>query len=160
MVTAEDEVDVCMGHADTVNQVEDGVGSITFHVTSAKKMLASVARMEDAGNEVRFKKGGGYIKNDRTGVIMPLRRERNLYMLDVWFVTGEDRKVAGSIVVDSGASEHVMPKDILSDVKMFGRSPGVRFRAANGQGMEYLGRKDLKFIPRGIACEAGFGRQA
>ena len=154
------EVDVCMVEGVVGNQEETGVASIVFHVTSAKKMLASVAKMEDDGNEVRFKKGGAYIKNDRTGVIMPLRRERNLYMLDVWFITEGRNRVAGSIVVDSGASEHVMPTCMLEDVKMQCRSPGVRFRAANGQELDYHGRKELKFIPRGVGGKAGFGGQA
>ena len=154
------EENVYMVDGEVCNQEETGVASIVFHVTSAKKMLASVAKMEDAGNEVRFKKGGGYIKNDRTGVVMPLRRERNLYMLDVWFVTEGKNRVAGSIVVDSGASEHVMPACMLEDVKMQCRSPGVRFRAANGQELDYHGRKELKFIPRGVGGKAGFGGQA
>ena len=81
-------------------------------------------------------------------------------MLDVWFVTGMDEKVAGSIVVDSGASEHVMPKGMLENVKMLAKNPGVRFRAANGQEMDYHGRKEVKFIPRGQAGEAVFGGQA
>ena len=123
-------------------------------------MLASVARMEDAGNEVHFSKKGGYIRNADSGVIMPLRRERNLYMLDVWFLKEGGSKEAGSIVVDSGASEHVMPKDMLMDVKMLQRKPGVKFMAANGGEMEYLGMKDIKFIPRGGKNESGFGRRA
>ena len=80
-------------------------------------------------------------------------------MLDVWFVLREGQKMPGSIVVDSGASEHVMPEGIMDDVKMLGRSPGVRLKAANGQEMEYHGRKELKFIPR-HGDKAGFGRQA
>ena len=58
--------------------------------------------------------------------------------------------IEGSIVVDSGAAEHVMPKDILMGETLQKRNEYVNFVAANGKLMGNYGRKTLKFTPAGF----------
>ncbi len=85
-----------------------------------------------------------------------LRKERGVYLMDVWFVNGSER-TAGTIVVDSGAAECVMPQHMLPKSPTLERKEGVRFAAANGGEMGNYGRKMVEFIPR---TELGFTRRA
>ena len=132
---------------------------MTFHVTDSKRVLASVARMTEAGNEVKFgpEASDCYVRNRKTGTKLYMRKEKNLYVLDVWFIHEDGKKVAGQIVVDSGAAEHVMPKDVLMGERMIEKKSGVKFVAANGKEMEYYGRKQINFIPRNLGSMTGFG---
>ena len=41
------------------------------------------------GNEVTFKKDGGFIKNEATGRTTPLRLDGKLYYLDLWLEVPE-----------------------------------------------------------------------
>ena len=50
-----------------------------------KRPLLSVAKITKAGNQVYL--GGedkAFVKNNKTGQITNLRRERNVWMLDLW----------------------------------------------------------------------------
>ena len=85
-----------------------------------------------------------------------LRKERGVYLMDVWFVNGSER-TAGTIVVGSGAAECVMPQHMLPKSPTLDRKEGVRFAAANGGEMGNYGRKMVEFIPR---TELGFTRRA
>ena len=67
--------------------------------------------------------------------------------MDVWFINGAER-VAGTIVVDSGAAECVMPRHMLAKTPTLARKEGVRFAAANGGEMGNYGRNIVEFIPR------------
>ena len=76
-----------------------------------------------------------------------MRKERGVYLMDVWFVNGAER-VAGTTVVDTGAAECVMPRNMLSQTPTLERKEGVRFAAANGGEMGNYGRTIVEFIPR------------
>ena len=61
-------------------------------------------------------------------------------MLDVMFnVGGGQRK--GQIVVDSGAAECVMPRDVLTELVAKPKVEGVKFVAANGEEIGNYGGK-------------------
>ena len=109
---------------------------MTFHVTDAKKLLASVAKMTEAGNEVRFgpKLEDNFVKCTKTGKITPMRKERGMYVIDAVFENGQKR-MRGKIVVDSGAAENVMPAETLANDQMMPKKKGIRFVAANGEEM-------------------------
>ena len=62
--------------------------------------------------------------------------------------------VEASLVTDSGAAEHVMPKDILNGEAMMERNACVNFVAVNGKLMGNYGRKDLEFTPEGFQRQA------
>ncbi len=68
-----------------------------------------------------------------------------------------DKKVRGEIIIDSGAAECVMPKEMLPEIKTLAKQPGITFAAANGGSMGNCGRKFVTFTP---IVESGFLRQA
>ena len=56
----------------------------------------------------------------------------------------------GRIVIDSGAADSVMPKDLLEDhFPLLPKQEGVRFLAANGQPIEAYGRMQVAFKTKG-----------
>ena len=57
------------------------------------------------------------------------------------------KKEKGTIVVDSGAADNVMPSEKLQGLEMMPREPGVNFASANGKPMANHGRKEVQFIP-------------
>ena len=46
--------------------------------------LLSVAKITKAGNQVYLGEDKAFAKNNKTGQITNLRRERNVWMLDLW----------------------------------------------------------------------------
>jgi hypothetical protein len=138
-----------------ITQVEEKRESVkcgmAFHVTDAKKLLASVAKMTEAGNEVHFgpKIDDNFIKCTKSGRITPMRKERGMYVIDAFFENG-DKMMKGKIVVDSGAAENVMPAEVLDKVKLMPKKAGIRFVAANGEEMKNYGRKTVTFIPAAV----------
>ena len=132
-----------------VERSDGGQGcSMEFHVTEAKRMLASVSRITKAGNVVWFGEGEkeSFIMNIKTGKKMYMKKERGVYVLDVMFnVGGGQRK--GQIVVDSGAAECVMPRDVLKELVTKPKAEGVKFVAANGEEIGNYGRKVVDFVP-------------
>ena len=48
------------------------------------KMLASVSKICDMGNENTFTKSGGIMRNLSTGKTTKVSRKGNLYVMDVW----------------------------------------------------------------------------
>ena len=116
-----------------------------FHLTDAKRMLASVAKMVEAGNEVHFSKNGSYVGNPITGQRIPLKKEGNVYIMEVLIHGADSEKRRGKLVVDSGAAESVMPWDWLQDLPTLPRAEGVRFVAANGGEIGNYGRKVIEF---------------
>jgi hypothetical protein len=145
-----------------IAQVEEKRESVkcgmSFHVTDAKKLLASVAKMTEAGNEVKFgpKLEDNFIKCTKTGRVTPMRKENGMYVIDALFENGA-KMMKGKIVVDSGAAENVMPAEVLEHVKMMPKKAGIRFVAANGEEMKNYGKKTVTFIP---AAVEGFSRPA
>ena len=62
--------------------------AMNFEVTDVKKPLASVRRIVEKGNEVRFGPGpqGNYIRNLATGEKIPLKLEKGGYVMEIDFV--------------------------------------------------------------------------
>jgi hypothetical protein len=127
------------------NKVQTGVCQMTFHITDATKMLASVNKMTEAGNEVHFNRRRSYIESP-TGKRASLRKRGGVYVLDVVFFDGETA-VKGEVIVDSGAADNVMPRGILTGVLTREKEPGSRFVAADGGELGNYGRKDIQFCP-------------
>ena len=51
---------------------------------SSGEVLLSVAKIRKAGNQVYLGEDQAFVKNIKTGQITNLRRERNVWMLDLW----------------------------------------------------------------------------
>ncbi len=115
---------------------------MTFHVTDAKRFLASVDKITQAGNKVHFgsEPHENKVYNIASGRTIPLIKRNGVYIMEVYIIVG-DKKIPYDIIVDSGAAENVMPKSIFPEVR-------VRFAAANGEEMGNYGQKTIFFIPR------------
>ena len=140
-----------------INAVEaksDQCGMV-FHLTDAKRMLASVDKMTSAGNEVHFGPApeDNFVRHAETGKTIPLRRKNGVYILEVWFIV-DGQKVSGEIIVDSGAAECVMPRGMLPSLETMAAKAGVRFAAANGAELGNYGRKMVNFLPKGFSTQA------
>ena len=59
---------------------------MTVQVAAVKKMLISASKNNDCNNEVIYRKSGSYIRDERTGDVLSLRRSRGTYVLDLWVV--------------------------------------------------------------------------
>ena len=57
---------------------------IVWEVCPVKRPLLSVAKITKAGNQVHLDEDKASVKKNKTGQITSLRRERNLWMLDLW----------------------------------------------------------------------------
>lgn len=109
-----------------VERKHPGMCQMTFHVTGSPKFLASVDKMVEAGNEVRFTRGESYIKCVNSGQKALLKKERGVFVMDVIFLNGALAE-PGQVVVDSGVVDNVMPVDMLAEVEMREKQPGTRF---------------------------------
>ena len=91
---------------------EEEICKMRSHLTDAKKILASVARIVDNGNRVVFDSGAGmsFIQNKRTGRKIDLIRDKNVFVIDAKLLDGGGGEGPGRIIADSGAAENVMPK--------------------------------------------------
>ena len=127
------------------DKVQTGVCQMTFHVTDATKMLASVNKMTEVGNEVNFNRRKSYIESP-SGKRAYLRKRGGVYVLDVVFFDGE-KAVKGEVIVDSGAADNVMPRGVLTGITTREKEPGSRFVAADGGELGNYGRKDVQFCP-------------
>ena len=59
-------------------------------------------------------------------------------------------EIEGKIVIDSGAADSVMPKEVLGDVfPLMPRKEGLKFVAANGTVINNYGRRNVAFKARG-----------
>ena len=146
-----------------VSAVENNLCAMQFHMTDVKKILASVAKITQAGNEVRFGTGenDSYIKCVKTGKKVHMKKEGNLYVINVLAKDGGRRRKC-KLIVDSGAAENVMPRDWFPELETLERKKGVRFFAANGEEIGNYGRKVIQFVPVDMEVEAApvFRRQA
>ena len=127
---------------------------MTFHVTDANKILASVNKMTEAGNQVNFNRRRSYIESPG-GQRAYLRKRGGVYVLDVVFFDG-DKAIKGEVIVDSGAADNVMPKGMLTGIDMREKEKGTKFVAADGGELGNYGRKDVQFCPLEF-WEAEFG---
>ena len=125
---------------------QSSVCTIRYHVTDAKKYLASVTKMTQCGNRIIFDSDRSYIQSKKTGQEMDLVSEGGVYTLDVMFLNGETAE-RGKILIDSGAADNVMPADGLKEVPMGAKDQNVHFSTASGQPMANYGRKDVEFVP-------------
>jgi hypothetical protein len=150
--TGEDDADNCklwlaneifIGSVDGVNK---DVCAMNFHLTRSKRILASVAKITEAGNDVKFGKGPGnsYIQSVKTGRKIPLKLESNVYVMNVMVWDGEVKKKC-KVVVGSGAAENVMPREWFQNIETAPRKKGVRFVAANGEELGNYGQKQVQF---------------
>ena len=64
-----------------------GINCMAFHVTDAKKALASVGKMVDQGNSVHFTPTGSYIEGPN-GERVELRKEGGVFVMDVKYLLG------------------------------------------------------------------------
>ena len=140
-----------------VEKSDASVCEMIFHLTDAKRMLASVDRISSAGNKVEFGPvpEDCFLQNIQTGKKIFMKKSRGVYVLDVFFIVGDER-IAGEIIVDSGAAESAMPKDWFPNLPVLAAKEGVSFAAANGGAMGNDGRQKINFIPR----TSDFPRQA
>jgi hypothetical protein len=126
-------------------RTETAVCQMTFHLTDACKILASVNKMTETGNEVVFNKARSFIKSPN-GKKAFLKRRNGVYVLDVIFFNG-DEAVRGEVIIDSGAADHVMPRGMLEAVITREKEAGIKFVAADGAEIGNYGRKDVQFVP-------------
>ena len=126
-------------------RAETAVCQMTFHLTDASKILASVNKMTEKGNEVIFNKARSFIKSP-SGRKAFLKKRNGVYVLDVIFFNG-DEAVRGEVIIDSGAADHVMPRGMLEAVITREKEAGIKFVAADGAEIGNYGRKDVQFVP-------------
>ena len=138
----------------SAEKLETSVCQMTFHVTDANKILASVNKMTEAGNHVHFTKRRSYIESP-DGKRATMRKRGGVYVLDVIFFDGESA-AQGEVIVDSGAADNVMPKGMLTGIVMREKERGTKFVAADGGELGNYGRKDVQFCPLEF-WEAEFG---
>ena len=121
---------------------------MVFHLTDARRMLASVDKIVEAGHRVHFakKESECFIEHVETGAKIYMKKENGVYVIKVWVRSGDTRKRA-TIVIDSGASECVMPKDWLAEVPRMKPTAGIRFTCAKGNDLGNYGRKLIEFRP-------------
>ena len=138
---------------------------MAFHLTDAKRMLAIVDRITAAGNRVRFgpQEADNYIEQLSSCRRIKMRKENGVYLIDVFFIHKYGSRTRGQIVVDSGAAENVMPREMLPDLDRLEPKRGITCSAANGGAMGNYGRAIVGFVP----CEdstsyasSGFTRRA
>ena len=132
---------------------------MTFHLTDAKRMLASVARVTEAGNDVKFGEGKdeNYIQHRQSGRRLRLHKEGNVYVLYAKIKDGDTWRTV-KIVIDSGAAENVMPRSWLPALAVLPRTEGVNFVGPDGKALGNYGRKFITFLPETSAQD--FTRQA
>ena len=58
-------------------------------------------------------------------------------------------ELEGKIIIDSGAADSVMPKEVLEDALLMPKKEGLRFVAANGTVINNYGRRNVAFKARG-----------
>ena len=65
------------------DQTDEGQSRrIVWEVCPVKRPLLTVAKITKAGNQVYLDEDKAFVKNNKTGQITNLRRERNVWMLD------------------------------------------------------------------------------
>ena len=117
--------------------------SFKFQVTDVHKPLASVSRIVEQGNEVRFGPGkdDNYIENQASKDRIPLRPNgQGSYLMDVSFVGGGKT----TIVVDSGAEDNVCPWEWGEKFGIQNDGIPLTFRNASGTIMNHWGQRMVK----------------
>ena len=123
-----------LGEVNTVDKKQETRKcGMVFHMTDARRMLASVDKIVAAGHRVTFAKEAKdcFIEHVETGDKIYMQKENGVFVVKVGVRTGEKMKKA-TIVVDSGASECVMPKRWLEELPKMKATPGIKFTCAKG----------------------------
>ena len=63
------------------------------------------------------------------------------------FYKGGETTERGEVIIDSGAADHVMPRDMFESIEMKPKSPTTSFVTAGGKPLDYYGRKEITFVP-------------
>ena len=75
----------CARERSVTGRTDEGQSrTIVWEVCPVKRPLLSVAKITKDGNQVYLGEEKAFVKNDKTGQITNLRRERNVWMLDLW----------------------------------------------------------------------------
>ena len=88
----------------SAGKLESAGCQMTLHVTGANKVLASVNKMTEAGNQVNFNRRRSYIESP-DGKRPYLRKRGGVYVLDVIFFDGE-YMTQGEVIIGSGAADN------------------------------------------------------
>ena len=75
------------GFTDTWGQVD-----MTMQVADVNKVLASVKRICDAGNQVIFDRHGGKIINNTTGKTTHLEEKNGTYVFNMWLPRASEKR--------------------------------------------------------------------
>ena len=78
--------------------------SLPMQVADVVKVLAAVHMMVDAGNEVVFNKGGGYIRHLETGAKTMMYRENDAFCFDLQVPKAGEKPNEGANQGSEGAS--------------------------------------------------------
>ena len=119
---------------------------MVFHMMDARRMLASVDKIVAAGHKVTFAKEAKdcFIEHVESGDKIYMQRENGVFVVKVNVDAGEKTKKA-TIVVDSGASECVMPRKWLEELPKMQAAAGIKFTCAKGNDLGNYGRKLVEF---------------
>ena len=134
-----------------VVQTEEGHERGTnWQIADVRRPLMSVGKMTQAGNEVRLSHADPHILNKKTGEITKLRREGNVYVVDLWIKVLDPARSSASAMSDSkfvGTTAAVKP-----GAKSSGENRSGLWSRGNGDAM------DLDHVEHGKASH--FTRQA
>lgn len=107
------------GKRRVTGRTEKGIAArMDIQVADVKRGLASIPRMVDEDNDIMFSKKGSYIRNNPTGTITPMRRDKGVYEFDL-YVNRPRRPFK-----PNGGVNAVMKADLNKD-SAFGRLVGL-----------------------------------
>ena len=92
----------------TVRTSEGQTRRVNWEVCKVNRALMSVALITASGNIVHLAEQSPHIKNIKTGQVTKLRKERNVFVIDLW-VKVETRKKA-VVKVDDGDGDVQMQR--------------------------------------------------
>jgi hypothetical protein len=121
---------------------------MVFHLTNAKRMLASAERIAAAGNYIAIgpSENDNYIQNVKTKRKIKLIKVGGVYELRAMVNCGMTWQEV-NITIDSGAEECVMPRDWFPDAEWMPKKQGIQFMGADGSDIGNFGRRLIEFIP-------------
>ena len=136
---------------------EGQVRKTTWQVADVRRPLMSVSKMAAAGNEVVLNGKDPRVTNLRTKEVTQIRREGNVYVLDLWVQVPRHRDLSGAMAPQAATASGVKSPC----VKFHSAMPGGRRAAWNQRRMEDsmdVGVVDLSMKPSHKT--SGFARPA
>ena len=85
--------------------------------------------------------------NVKTQRKIPLTKEGGVYTAKVMFLHQKEW-LDGSIIIDSGAEECVMPMKWFPGNEVMPKTQGIGFMGADGADLGNFGRKLVEFVPK------------